>query len=212
MKYKILHVLPEFETNTYLVWDEKSLEALLLDPAFPAPLLKNEIEQNNLKLKYVVNTHGHADHIGGNEFMLCNFKVQLCIHPNDAEMLKNSQLNLSASFGIEIVSPPPEILLNDGDELKIGDKTIRIIHTPGHTAGGICLFTENLLFSGDTLFCESIGRTDLPTGDFERLKKSIVEKLFLLPEETLVLPGHGVSTTIGKEKIENPFVGIIARL
>ena len=154
MKYKILYVLPEFETNTYLVWDEESMEALLIDPAFPSPLLKKEIKQNNLKLKYVVNTHGHADHIGGNEFVLRNFKVPLCIHPNDAEMLENPRLNLSASFGIEIVSPPPDILLNDGDKLTIGDNNIRIIHTPGHTAGGICLLSKNLLFSGDTLFAK----------------------------------------------------------
>lgn len=210
MNYKILRILPEFETNTYLVWDEKTSEAIIIDPAFPAPALINELK--NLKLKYVVNTHGHGDHIGGNEFVLQNFKVPLCIHKNDAEMLSNPYLNLSNSFGIDIISPKADILLKDGDKIIIGNEVIKVIHTPGHTSGGICLHTDNLLFSGDTLFCESIGRTDLPSGDFEQLKKSILEKLFILPDETIVLPGHGDSTTIGKEKIENPFVGIIAKL
>jgi len=157
MNYKILRILPEFETNTYLVWDEKTSEAIIIDPAFPAPALINELK--NLKLKYVVNTHGHGDHIGGNEFVLQNFKVPLCIHKNDAEMLSNPYLNLSNSFGIDIISPKADILLKDGDKIIIGNEVIKVIHTPGHTSGGICLHTDNLLFSGDTLFCESIGRT-----------------------------------------------------
>jgi len=211
MQYKTFNVLPTYGTNTYLVWDEDSKEAIYIDPAAPDKILIQEIQSKNLILKCIVNTHGHGDHIAGNKLLIDHFKTQLCIQQDDAKMLIDPHLNFSAAIGFNLVSPKADIVLKDDGVLKLGNKEIIIIHTPGHTKGGICLYIENLLFSGDTLFCESIGRTDLPGGNYGELEKSIKEKLFILPDETIVLPGHGPETTIGHEKVENPFVGLAAR-
>ena len=169
------------------------------------------IKKNNLKLKFLLNTHGHGDHIAGNTMIKNNFDVQLGIHKLDAEMLTNSNKNLSSRWAQNTISPPADFLLSEGDELKIGEKIIKIIHTPGHSKGGVCFLVENLLFSGDTLFAGSIGRTDLPGGNYEQLISSIKQKLLILPDATKVLSGHGPETTIATEKIENPFVGLAAR-
>ncbi|MBC8384736.1 MAG: MBL fold metallo-hydrolase [Candidatus Cloacimonetes bacterium] len=211
MQYKILNVLPIYGTNTYLVWDEDSKEAIMIDPAAPDKILVREIQNNDLSLSCIINTHGHGDHIGGNKLMKESFNTNLCIHRADAEMLTSPHLNFSSSIGYNLVSPKADIILKDGATIKFGNKEIEIIHTPGHTKGGICVYVDNLLFCGDTLFCDSIGRTDLPGGNFEDIKKSIREKLFILPEDTIVFPGHGPQTTIGHEKNENPFVGLAAR-
>ena len=211
MQYKIFYILPTYGTNTYLVWDEDSKEAIYIDPAAPDKILIQEIQSRNLNLKFIINTHGHGDHIGGNKLLKDNFDVQLCIHQDDTKMLTDPQLNFSSSIGFNLVSPKADKILKDGEIIKLGNNEIKIIHTPGHTKGGICLFIENLLFSGDTLFCDSIGRTDLPGGNFEEIKRSIQEKLFILHDETIVLPGHGLETTIGYEKVENLFVGLAAR-
>ena len=211
MQYKIFNVLPTYGTNTYLVWDEDSKEAIMIDPAAPDKILIQEIQRKGLNLKFVVNTHGHGDHIAGNKLLKDNFKIQLCIHRDDAKMLTDPHLNFSSSIGFNLVSPKTDIILEEGGIIKLGNMEIKIIHTPGHTKGGICLYVDNLLFSGDTLFFESIGRTDLPGGNYSDLEKSIKEKLFTLPDETIILPGHGPETTIGHEKVENPFVGLAAR-
>lgn len=211
MKYKLYNLLPSFGTNTYLLWDEESLEAMLIDVAAPYAELVDEIKTENMKLKYIVNTHGHGDHIGGNEFIKTNFDVPLCIHNLDTPMLLEPQLNLSEYFEIQITSPPSDIQFEGGEILTLGNKKIKIIHTPGHTRGGISIIADNLLFCGDTLFAAGVGRTDLLGGEYNILMKSIHEKLFILPDETIVLPGHGPYTTIGKEKRDNPFVGLKAQ-
>lgn len=211
MKYKVYNVLPEFGTNTYLVWDENSQQAMMIDPAAPDRILLEEIKNLKLDLKYIINTHGHGDHIAGNQLIKDSFPTPLCIHEADAAKLTDVKLNLSEFWNADIVSPSADVLYKDGDKFTLGNYEITVIHTPGHTQGGICLLVEGLLFSGDTLFSKGIGRTDLPGGSYEMLVSSIVDKLFKLPDETIVLPGHGPETTIKKEKRENPFVGLDAR-
>jgi len=212
MKYKTYNLLPSYGTNTYLVWDEKSKEAMLVDPADKSERLLNEINKMGLNVKYVINTHGHGDHIGGNNFFKTALKAKLVIHRSDAEMLIDSAKNLSAYMGTNIVTAAPDLKLDGGEVLNIGKEEVKIIATPGHSRGGICLYFDETLISGDTLFAQSVGRSDLPGGDHNTLLKSIKEKLFILPEETLVLPGHGAETTIADEQVANPFVGFAANV
>jgi hydroxyacylglutathione hydrolase len=211
MKYKTFNVLPEFGTNTYLVWDEISNEAAIIDPAAPSQNLINEIKGMGINLKYLISTHGHGDHIGGNKSINDNFDIKKCIHKDDAGSLVDPNMNLSTYWNSKIIAPKADIILNDGDELTLGNEKMQIIHTPGHSRGGICILIGNLLFCGDTLFADGIGRTDLPGGDYATLIDSIKTKLFLLDGITKVLPGHGPETTIEDEKVGNPFVGFTAR-
>jgi len=212
MKILTFNPLPEFMTNTYLVWDEETKEGIIIDPAAPSNKILNEIKKQNLKIKFIINTHGHADHIGGNKFFKENLNIPIYIHKADSKMLSNPQKNLSAYMEKPIKSPYADKLLLDGDIVSFGKIEMKIIHTPGHTKGGICIYHEPYLFSGDTLFEESIGRTDLPGGDIEEIKSSITATLFDLPDATQVFPGHGNPTSIEDEKIGNPFVGLISRI
>lgn len=211
MKYKRFNVLPEFGTNTYLVWDEISKEAAIIDPAAPSQKMIDKIKEMELNLKFLISTHAHGDHIGGNNMIIDNFQVKICTHKEEADSLNDPTKNLSIYFDAEISSPKADILLNDGDELTLGKGKLQIIHTPGHSRGGICILTGNLLFCGDTLFAQGIGRTDLPGGDYSTLINSIKSKLFVLDGNTKILPGHGPVSTIEKEKAGNPFVGMIIR-
>jgi glyoxylase-like metal-dependent hydrolase (beta-lactamase superfamily II) len=208
MKFEQFVLLKDFETNTYLLWDEKSLEAMLLDPGAPGEQVVKSITDKKLTLKYIVNTHGHGDHIGGNRYFKGKYpEAKLCIHQDDEPMLYKADLNLSLYYEKTTVSPPAEVILEDGMSLFLGKEEVKVIHTPGHTKGGVCLLTGTLLFSGDTLFAENVGRTDLPGGSFSDLAASIKNKLFSLEGMVLVLPGHGEQTTIGEEKEYNPYVG-----
>lgn len=211
MKYKTFNVLPEFGTNTYLVWDEISQEAAIIDPAAPSQSLIDEIKSMGIILKFLISTHGHGDHIGGNKSINDNFDVKNCIHKDDADSLTDPRMNLSTLWNSKIVAPKADIILNDGDELTLGNEKLQIIHTPGHSKGGICILTGNLLFCGDTLFADGIGRTDLPGGDYSTLINSIKSKLFVLDGNIIILPGHGPDSTIEDEKVGNPFVGMMAR-
>lgn len=212
MKYKLYNLFPEFGTNTILAWDEDSKEGIIIDPSDGSKVLLDEINQLGLSIKYVVNTHGHLDHIGGNRYYNVKFKAPILIHENDKDMLIDSKKNLSAFAGKDITSPKAERLLKDGDIITFGKTTLKVLHTPGHTLGCISLYGADVVFSGDTLFELSVGRTDFPDGSFDLLKKSIEEKLFTLPDSTLVIPGHGAATSIEREKVENPFVGLASRI
>jgi glyoxylase-like metal-dependent hydrolase (beta-lactamase superfamily II) len=205
IKYEVHSLLPGFETNTYLVYDDVSLEAFVIDPAAPSEQLLSQISGMQLQVKAIINTHGHADHIGGNDYFHKQLNVPVYIHANDAGMLTSSKLNLSAYMEMDLVSPPAKDMLTDGSQLKLGEIEFTIFHTPGHTQGGICLYTKGLLFSGDTLFLMDIGRADLPGGNYQQLLASIKSKLFTLPDATLVLPGHGPASDIAYEKSNNPY-------
>ena len=211
MKYKTFNVLAEFGTNTYLVWDEISKEAAIIDPAAPSQSLISEIKSLGINLKYLISTHGHGVHIGGNKSINDNFNVKNCIHKDDAGSLIDPNMNLSTYWNSQIIAPEADILLNDGDELFLGNEILKIIHTPGHSKGGISILARNLLFCGDTLFADGIGRIDLPGGDYSTLINSIKTKLFVLDGNVKVLPGHGPDSTIEDEKVGNPFVGMMAR-
>lgn len=197
-------------TNCYIVACEKSSEAIVIDPGFTEDELASFIQTINhqgLKIKFIVNTHGHVDHICGNERLKKVTGAKIAIHEKDADMLTDPSTNLSGALGLKEISPPTDVLLIDGDTLEFGSLKLRVLHTPGHTRGSICLHdsSNRVVFTGDTLFAGSIGRTDLPGASFKDIMRSIRDKLMVLPDETVVYPGHGEATTIGKERVENPF-------
>ena len=206
-------VVSAFETNCYIaacpprsLGDESTRDALIIDPGDEAHLISDAAYGLDVNVIGIVNTHGHADHIGSNAALKGEFDCPIMIHESDAPMLTDPQANLSASLGSGIISCPADRLLKEGDEIAVGGLTFRVIHTPGHTPGGICLLGEGVLFSGDTLFMDGVGRTDFPGGSQKQLLDSIRDKLLVLPDDTIIYPGHGPETTIGREKIENPWL------
>lgn len=192
--------------NCFILGCEETKEAVVVDPGDDADRILMILAKNELKVKYLINTHGHFDHVGANKRMKEVTGAELAIHGDDEPML--TQLSSNAlMFGLSAEnSPPADIVLKDGDEISFGNITLKVIHTPGHSMGGICLYTPGHLFAGDTLFAGSIGRTDLPGGDYNTLISSIKEKLLHLDENTVVYTGHGPETTIGAEKAMNPFL------
>ncbi|MCL6520517.1 MAG: MBL fold metallo-hydrolase [Armatimonadetes bacterium] len=200
-------ILGLFDTNCYLVSDQSSKQALIIDPAEENREVIATIEKDGLNVIGIVNTHSHGDHIGGNGSVKAKFGCPILIHEADAPALTDAYKNLSALVGLDnIVSPPADRLLKDGDEIFIGRYPLKVIHTPGHSPGGICLHTDDIIFTGDTLFAGSIGRCDFPGCSFEQLMASIHELLLLLNDDTKVYPGHGPETTIGNERAHNPWI------
>jgi len=176
MKYKIYNLDVSLGTNTYLVWDEVSKDACIIDPSNKGQKILDFIKENNLNVKLIINTHAHYDHIGGNIFFKESLNIPVCTSKEASEAITDPKKNLSAYTGNEVRSPKADKILNDKDVIKLGDKKLTIITTPGHSACGISIYCDNLLFSGDTLFAESVGRTDLPGGNMNTLIKSIKEK------------------------------------
>ena len=196
------------QANTYLAVDEKTNEGFIVDPGGYNKVLTKEVRNNDVNIKYIILTHGHSDHICGvNEHKAEFPDAKIVAYKDEEAMLENPNLNQSPGFGVPY-STKADLLFSDGDELKVGDVTLKFIHTPGHTAGGMCIYVKEAkaLFSGDTLFRQSIGRTDFPGGSYKEIMDSIRKKLFLLPDDTNVFPGHMGTTSIGFEKENNPFV------
>lgn len=192
-------------TNCYLVIDEATQEALLVDPAGPDEQLAELLAGFDGKVNYIVATHGHLDHVGSLAKAKELTGAPILIHASDAPMLEKADESIASYLRFAGHLPPPDRLLQGGEELRVGETTFQVIHTPGHTPGCICLLGGGLLLSGDTLFAGSIGRYDLPGGDFATLMKSL-RKLKTLPEETRVLPGHSAGTTIAQELRSNRFL------
>lgn len=193
--------------NCFILGCKTTKEAAVIDPGDESNRILMALAGLKLKVKYIINTHGHFDHVGANRKMKDATGADLLIHSLDVPML--GHLSASASeWGLHADdSPPPDRTVKDGDEIKIGNITLKVIHTPGHTPGGISLYSDGCIFVGDTLFAGSIGRTDFPGGDFDTLISSIRKKLFVLGDDVRVFTGHGPETTIGDEKRHNPFVG-----
>lgn len=194
-----------YGVNCYVVYDDTK-EGIVVDPGGDVDEILNVIKEKNIDIKYIVLTHGHGDHIGGLVDLKNALNVPVMIHEKDGEMLRDGGKNLSPTMAMGTVEVEADILLKDGDKIKIGNEEILVIHTPGHTKGGISLKFKDNIITGDTLFTGSIGRTDLLGGDFGQIIESIKEKLLIYPEETKVYPGHGPSSTIGREKKSNPFL------
>ncbi len=206
MDYKLVVVGP-LDTNCYLVYCPETLACAIIDPGAEADRIFPVIAEFDLKPVMIINTHGHIDHTGANKDIKEKFNIPLFIHPLDRLLLeKVQQFELSFFLGAR-ESPPADRLLHDAEIISIGQSSLRVIHTPGHTPGSVSLLGDGILFSGDTLFCGGVGRTDLPGGSQRDLEESLKTKILTLPPEPIVLPGHGPWTTIGEEKESNPFLG-----
>ena len=199
-----------FAVFAYLVACKKTNAALVIDPASEGERILQEAQSRGYEIKYIVNTHSHVDHIMGNKRMKELTGAEIIIHEAEAVSLVNQSPQMLKAFGGE-PSPPADITVKHGDTITIGETSLSVIHTPGHSPGGMCLYHNGMVFTGDTLFVGAVGRTDLGGGSFETLSESIHKRLFTLPDETVVAPGHnyGDSTrsTIGREKDNNPYVG-----
>lgn len=193
----------------YLVGDSETGEAMVIDPAGDVQSILDAASRKNLVIRAIVNTHGHVDHISGNADMKARTGADIIIHGDDAEMLTKTPSMMLRMFGGK-PSPPPDRTVRDGDIVSAGSVSLEVIHVPGHSPGGIALYTPGYVFTGDTLFVEAVGRSDLPGGSWPVMLRSIRTRLLTLPDDTVVLPGHNYgrtpTSTIGHEKRHNPFL------
>ncbi len=194
-----------FSTNCYIVGAEVGGEGMIIDPGDKAGRILKKAEEHRLDIKQIVLTHGHIDHTGALKKVAEKTGAGVAVHADDAAILGKQPMGIV--LGLFYPNPPPpDRLLQDGDFIEVGGLRFTVLHTPGHTQGGICLVGEGVVFSGDTLFDHSIGRTDLAGGDYDKIVGSIQTKLMMLPDETIIYPGHGGRTTIGVERRENPYI------
>ncbi|MCD6451483.1 MAG: MBL fold metallo-hydrolase [Acidobacteria bacterium] len=198
-------VVGPLEVNCYIFGDENG-EVVVIDPGAEGERIIAFIEERGYRPRYIINTHCHIDHIRANADVKGKYNIPILVHKEDAPILTSPQdAELEEMIGGK-PSPPADRLLSEGDEIKVGSFTLRVIHTPGHTPGGISLLFDDGVFTGDTLFAGGVGRTDLPGGSWDTLVSSIREKLLVLPDSLPIYPGHGPSSTIGEEKRYNPFL------
>jgi hydroxyacylglutathione hydrolase len=207
----IIEQLPlgPIQANCFIVACEETKEAVVIDPGDEADKILMALAKKALKVKKIINTHGHFDHVGANRRLTEVTGAKLMIHSQDVPMLSQSAASAKAWGMRADNSPTPDRVLEDGDIITFGNLSLTVIHTPGHTRGGISLYGHGAVFVGDTLFSGSVGRTDFPGGDYDTLIKSIQQKIFKLPEDTKVYPGHMGPTTVGAEKRNNPFCRMI---
>lgn len=194
------------EANCYILYDEKNKDAIVIDPGGDGEYILTKLNEEKLNVRYIVLTHGHFDHIGAVRFLKEKTGGLVAIHKLDADNLTDGYKNLSHFMGIESVQTKADVLLEHGSTIEFGNVQCKIIHTPGHSEGSICILVPGAVFTGDTLFRGSIGRTDLPGGNHRELLNSIATYLLILDSNTVVYPGHGLKTTIGAEKESNPFL------
>lgn len=203
-EFKLISV-GELEVNCYLIYSKESNKCFIVDPGDEGGKIVNAVRELGLMPDSVILTHAHIDHCGGVALVLSEFDIPLLMHEGDLPVL-NSRVNREISEALGLQSAPqPDRFFSDGDIVSCGGLSIKIVHTPGHTPGSVCLSINSLLFTGDTLFAGSIGRTDLPGGDFKTIQASL-DKLRTFPDDTRILPGHGDSTTLKREIDFNPFM------
>ncbi|UCH89905.1 MAG: MBL fold metallo-hydrolase [Thermoplasmata archaeon] len=199
-------VVGPLQTNCFLLGCEKERVAIIIDPGGNADDILKVIEKHELELKIIIATHAHFDHLGAVAKLMKESEAKLYVHKADWATLERAERS-AASWGMRVEQPPvPDFEMEEGDEITAGTITLKVLHTPGHSPGGISLSMPGRVFAGDTLFYRSIGRTDFPGGDFDTLINSIKTKLFTLPDDTIVHTGHGPDTRIGDEKKHNPFI------
>ncbi len=199
------------QANCFIVGCERTRQAAVIDPGDEADRILLALADRGLTVTHILNTHGHFDHVGANRRLKQATGAPILIHALDAPMLR-LLARTAAAWGMAAEnSPDPDRLIAEGETIPVGDLALQVIHTPGHTPGGVSFYADGCLFVGDTLFAGSVGRTDFPGGDFDTLRRSIQGKLFRLPDEVRVFTGHGPETTIGEEKRTNPFVGLRLR-
>lgn len=202
----LCYALGPFVENCYVLVGPSGRKAAIVDPGLDSEPLLELLQERDLELEWIINTHGHLDHVAGNSFFKRNTDAGLIIHPDDREFLSRVR-SQAAMFGMEAEdSPSPDADFEDGKPFLFDGAEFDVLHTPGHSPGGVCLRFDNHLLVGDTLFKGSIGRSDLPGGSHRVLVDSIRNKLFSLPGETICLPGHGPETTLAEERLTNPFV------
>ena len=199
-------IVGPLQVNCYILADDKTKDAVVIDPGDDAEDILKIIKDKGFKVKYIVNTHAHFDHVGANKAIKDATGAELLLHEGDAPVLAYASKQ-SAVFGMSPVSTPPaDRYVKHGDVISAGEVSLKVLHTPGHSPGGISLLEEGMVFTGDALFAGSIGRTDLPGGDLKTLLNAIKKNLMTLPDETKVFSGHGPASTIGEERKENPFL------
>lgn len=201
-------VVGPLDVNCHILWHTDDRTAVIIDPGGDADLIEQEIKSRDLSVRFVINTHGHFDHVGANPALCASLGVGLAIHPADAALLERAP-EQALSFGLTTpAQPAPKLLLEDKAVVTAGSLSLEVIHTPGHSPGGVCLYIEErrIVFTGDTLFAGGIGRTDLPGGSYETLISSIKHKIFPLGDDVVVYPGHGPASTVGQERATNPYL------
>ncbi len=201
-------IVGSFAANCYIVGSSSTKNGMIIDPGAQAADILRRVQQLGLSISLIVITHAHVDHVGAVREVKERTRARFAIHEEEKGLVFTSPVRMLTSLGLSPVkSPPqPDTLLKDGDTIDIDDLHFEVLHTPGHSSGGMCLLGQGVVFSGDTLFNSGIGRTDFPGCSHERLLNSIQEKLMVLPDDTVVYPGHGPPTTIGDERRGNPFL------
>lgn len=198
-------VVGQLGTNCYVI--KSGEELAVVDPGGDAEMILAKVEELGGTVKYVIDTHGHIDHIAANREVIEATGAELLIHELDAKLLAHPDRNLSSLMGMSLTSPAPDRLLREGDKVRVGEDELAVLHTPGHTPGGICLVAAGYAFTGDTLFVESIGRVDFPGGSEEQIMASLVRLQTVLSKDTEIYPGHGEPGTFGRALLVNPFLG-----